>query len=386
MSYRHFGRRPFVSRIFELYEKRPMLMNAVVGGGVYGSAEAIAELSNPNAKLDVKRIAPIAALGSLEVGGLMTVWYNMLDRFIGTSGASRIVLAKCAADQLFFATQGDGLFLALCASLDKEDLPHAIHEVKLNFLTTWLNDCAVWPLVNFIGFWRVPTTLIPTYMASMQLLWQLYLSMSQQKNAQVEASAPGAVPADFATVTSTQADQVFAEFDTDGSGEIDAGELRSALERLGIAASADDVKQMMKFADLDNNGQVDRAEFRKILERRSSGDGKGDNHQAVLWQTAIARTNQLTLQKGGIKGALVRVKQFEQDKISRQSATEPARDADSKLQTRDVSLWIEFTTPLRESVKDEGWRRDRADALRNSTLGLSILTCCVALRVLIFKH
>jgi hypothetical protein len=385
MSYRRFGRRPFVSRIVELYEKRPMLMNAIVGGGVYGSAEVIAELSNPNAKLDVKRIAPIAALGSLEVGGLMTVWYNMLDRFIGTSGASRIVLAKCAADQLFFATQGDGLFLALCASLDKEDLPHAIHEVKLNFLTTWLNDCAVWPLVNFIGFWRVPTTLIPTYMASMQLLWQLYLSMSQQKNAQVEASAPGAVPADFATVTSTQADQVFAEFDTDGSGEIDAGELRSALERLGITVSADDVKQMMKFADLDNNGQVDRAEFGKILQLRSSGDGKGENQQAVLWKTAIARTNQVTLQKGGIKGALVRVKQFEQDKMSRQTTAEPARDSDSK-QARDHSLWIEFTTPLRESDKDEGWRRDRADALRNSTLGLGILTCCVAVRVLIFKQ
>ena len=237
MAFRRFGR-----LIIDQYEKRPMMMNSIVGGGVYGCAEIIAELNNPGTKLDAKRISPIAALGALEVGGLMTVWYNILDRYIGTSVASSVVLAKCAADQLFFATQGDGLFLAMCAGLDSKDLPHAIREVKLNFVTTWLNDCAVWPLVNFIGFWQVPTKLVPTYMASMQLLWQLYLSMAQQKAPpRVEDTAPAQNTAPIKHRSSqdvkllpkddTRLDQIFSEFDTDGSESIDAGELRSALER-----------------------------------------------------------------------------------------------------------------------------------------------------------
>jgi Ca2+-binding EF-hand superfamily protein len=203
-------------------------------------------------------------------------------------------MAKCAADQVFFATQADGLFLAVCAILDSNDLPHAIHEVKLTFLTTWLNDCAVWPLVNFIGFWQVPTKLVPTYMASMQLIWQLYLSMAQQKAAPVEAAAlAGNMTSTTASrdlnvslrsrrsLSSKDLDQIFAQCDTDGSGGIDAGELRGALERCGIAASADDVKKMMKLGDLDGNGVVDRAEFKRLVQQKLSME----NQVAVLWET-----------------------------------------------------------------------------------------------------
>jgi hypothetical protein len=52
--------------------------------------------------------------------------YNFLNRIVGSSVATEIVLLKCAMDQLFFATQQDFLFLGICAYTDVKQLPEAI--------------------------------------------------------------------------------------------------------------------------------------------------------------------------------------------------------------------------------------------------------------------
>lgn len=356
--FRRFGR-----IVFDLYHRRPILMNSLVGSGVYGGAEAIAQHQAGQPKLDAQRIVAISALGAFEVGWLMTVWYNALDRWIGVGGRSEIVLAKCAADQLFFATQGDSLFLALCACFDSKDLPEAVREVKRNFLTIWLNDLAVWPLVNSVGFWAVPTQLLPTYMAVMQLLWQLYLSSTQQ-----EVVAPSAelesvidVQAVLARMDDKHLDLIFSEFDVDGSGLIDANELQSALLRCGLTISTEGIHKMMHFGDVDGNGCIDRAEFKRIL----SNSAEGTRGEDILWALAIARSHhkhQMTLEKGG---AIARIKGFmDHDKPGQ---------AQEFLASEFKSAWAELITPLAESEKDEEWRRTRADAWRNSAVGLSML-------------
>jgi hypothetical protein len=88
------------------------------------------------------------------------------------------VLLKCLLDQIFFATQQDFMFLCLCAYSDTEVLSDALVEVRDTLLTTWIVDCSLWPVVNFVGFAFVPYTLQPTYMAFISYFWQLYLSAS----------------------------------------------------------------------------------------------------------------------------------------------------------------------------------------------------------------
>ena len=102
--------------------------------------------------------------------------YELLNRALGSGVSTHIVLAKCLLDQIFFATQQDILFLGLSAYSDTEVLSDAINEVKETFLTTWIVDCSLWPVVNFIGFAFVPYVLQPTYMAFVSYFWQLYLS------------------------------------------------------------------------------------------------------------------------------------------------------------------------------------------------------------------
>ncbi len=90
--------------------------------------------------------------------------------------STRIVLIKCFLDQIFFATQQDFLFLALCAYNQVGDLPLAFEQIKESFITTWIMDCSLWPFINFFGFAFIPYTLQPTYMACVSYFWQLYIS------------------------------------------------------------------------------------------------------------------------------------------------------------------------------------------------------------------
>ena len=113
---------------------------------------------------------------NIENGFLMCLWYSTLTRLVGSGVSTYIVLAKCGLDQLFFATQQDGIFLTLCAFQKTEHLEAVFAKVKKNFLTTWLNDCSVMPIVNFVGFAWVPSVLLPTYMSLIQLFWQVYVS------------------------------------------------------------------------------------------------------------------------------------------------------------------------------------------------------------------
>lgn len=108
--------------------------------------------------------------------------YRTLSRVFGDGVSTRVVLIKCLCDQIFFATQQDFLFLGLCAYNDSAQLPAALDEVRMTFLPTWLMDCSLWPLVNFIGFSAIPSTLQPTYMAFIQFFWQVYVSSLAAKD------------------------------------------------------------------------------------------------------------------------------------------------------------------------------------------------------------
>jgi len=102
--------------------------------------------------------------------------YHFLNITIGNGTETKIVLIKCLLDQLCFATQGDFLFLFICAYNDHKNIPAALNETKKTFVTTWIMDCAIWPLVNFLGFACIPYKLQPSYMSIVLFFWQLYMS------------------------------------------------------------------------------------------------------------------------------------------------------------------------------------------------------------------
>lgn len=62
--------------------------------------------------------------------------------------------------------------------------------------------------------------------------------------------------------------EAFMLFDTDGSGAIDAKELKEALRCLGFEATNADVKAMMTELDLDGSGNIDLDEFMIMMRKK----------------------------------------------------------------------------------------------------------------------
>ena len=60
--------------------------------------------------------------------------------------------------------------------------------------------------------------------------------------------------------------QVFAQFDRDCSGAIDARELRDALRKLGVDMTVPDAQEMLDKYDADKSGTIELNEFRKLAE------------------------------------------------------------------------------------------------------------------------
>jgi hypothetical protein len=218
-------------------------MNSIMGAAVYGGGEVIAQYPLGLDNIDWPKVSQIGALGSLgtvnsdfgfiphfsplwfsshtfnivaENGILMSLWYSTLTRFVGSSVSTRVVALKCLLDQVFFATQQDGLFLALVAlNQNGSQFEAALKEVQETFLTTWINDCSVWPLVNFVGFAWIPPLLQPSYMAVIQLLWQVNISAA--------ANAAGPVHAEdleHSLDVLKSLDETFKEIDVDNVSAI----------------------------------------------------------------------------------------------------------------------------------------------------------------------
>merc|ERR1712072_49474 len=64
--------------------------------------------------------------------------------------------------------------------------------------------------------------------------------------------------------------EAFDLFDTDGSGAIDAKELKIAMQALGFDPSNDEIAKMMSDIDADGNATVEIEEFLEMMEGKMS--------------------------------------------------------------------------------------------------------------------
>ena len=73
--------------------------------------------------------------------------------------------------------------------------------------------------------------------------------------------------------------RAFEEFDTDGSGTIDANEMRIAMRSLGVEVKSAEIRRMMNEVDDDGNGTI---EFGEFLEMMTAKMGDRQSKENVL--------------------------------------------------------------------------------------------------------
>ncbi len=73
--------------------------------------------------------------------------------------------------------------------------------------------------------------------------------------------------------------QVFALFDTDGSGAIGVEELGEAMRSMGMAPTQRELEQLINDVDADGNGEVDFDEFCDCMKRMT---GKKESDEDII--------------------------------------------------------------------------------------------------------
>merc|ERR1711865_1354006 len=73
--------------------------------------------------------------------------------------------------------------------------------------------------------------------------------------------------------------EAFDLFDTDGSGTIDAKELKVAMRALGLDAKKDEIRRMINDIDKDGSGTIDFNEFLNMMTARM---GDRDSREEIV--------------------------------------------------------------------------------------------------------
>merc|ERR1712022_65549 len=108
---------------------------------------------------------------------------------------------------------------------------------------------------------------------------RIHMSGYRGRGSGATAGAKKAGKSDLSEEQKQEIREAFDLFDTDGSGNIDAKELKVAMRALGFEPKKDEVKKMVNDLDRDGDGTVD---FQEFLQMMSGKMGDKDAREQLL--------------------------------------------------------------------------------------------------------
>jgi centrin-1 len=81
-------------------------------------------------------------------------------------------------------------------------------------------------------------------------------------------SKPGAQGGELSEEQRQEIRKAFDLFDTDGSGSIDAKELKVAMKALGFEATKEEIRRMITDVDTDGTGAISFAQFLQMMTKK----------------------------------------------------------------------------------------------------------------------
>lgn len=111
-------------------------------------------------------------------GPAMTVWYRVLAKYIGTTGKD-VALKKVLLDQLIFAPTMMVIFLSTLSIIQHRPCK-ILEKIERDYVDIMIANYRVWPLVQLVNFYLVPTNYQVLLVQSVAILWNTYISWKTQ--------------------------------------------------------------------------------------------------------------------------------------------------------------------------------------------------------------
>ncbi|XP_037673980.1 mpv17-like protein 2 [Choloepus didactylus] len=165
-----------------LFQGRALLATNTLGCGALmaagdGVRQAWEVRERPEQRFDPRRSASMFAVGC-SMGPFLHAWYLWLDRLLPASGLSGLptVLKKVLIDQLVASpVLGAWYFLGI-GWLEGHTLHESCQELRDKFWEFYKADWCLWPPAQLVNFLFVPPQFRVTYINSLTLCWDAYLS------------------------------------------------------------------------------------------------------------------------------------------------------------------------------------------------------------------
>ncbi|KAF4651109.1 hypothetical protein FOL47_000641 [Perkinsus chesapeaki] len=170
-----------------VYQRSPVLANSASSLLFFALSDWFAQKAEKSEKIDKARIAAVSLCGPLFNGVPLTVFYNALDKHIGTKPTFRVVSRKVLAMQFIYMPISVPSFLFLSTMFHRlllgqpfsESISRAREATETKWAEAYLASWFVWPpsdAFNFTVVQKILPAARPTWDCIVDVGWNAYLS------------------------------------------------------------------------------------------------------------------------------------------------------------------------------------------------------------------
>lgn len=174
----------FFSKYQSFLKEFPVLTQALQCSVLVGTGDVIAQTLIEKKTFNdysFRRTCQFASVGLFIVGPILTKWYGVLDRYIGSKTKSA-VLKKVACDQLLFAPCFTGVFLTSLGFAQKKEIKEIQRSIQKNYGDILITNYKIWPATQLLNFYLTPLQYQVLVVQFVALFWNTYLSIKTQQN------------------------------------------------------------------------------------------------------------------------------------------------------------------------------------------------------------
>ncbi|CAG9840653.1 unnamed protein product [Diabrotica balteata] len=161
----------------------PVLVQSLQTGLLYGCSDVLAQRfveKAPLTNIDTRRCLIFATAGAIYTGPIVTLWYRLLARKIGTTG-NLVTIKKVIIDQFVFVPFFHFGLLTTLNTLHGHNIKVLNDQLRLKYLDILFASVRLWPIVQLINFRFTPLNYQVLVSQSIALFWNVYISWKTQQ-------------------------------------------------------------------------------------------------------------------------------------------------------------------------------------------------------------